>query len=352
MTDEQDTNTVEAQVEKNTSLKGDKFLWLVLILIIGVFSWVGWKQHAILNTLLISYETYNDNASRLAKWPEHLSAIETQVQAQQSTIEDLQKQIKNLRRKVASVNTRLTTPTKQTLLLSDAHSLMRLAEQKLWLTQDISNAQALLKKADSFLVELNDPRYRPIRAALAADLQQLNQTPVLDREGLVLQLKAIAQAVTDARLHRSSQSMPMQKPTAQSAYKTTDANWQNNMYAHWEQFKTQFIRIRHQDELSEPLFSESSAQQVKDTVNSLLLQAQVAVGAGNQKTYESSLNEASHLFARYITQQAPQFKATQQQLTQLATLPVTQTQIPELSAVHLMHQALQDALTHHQKQQG
>ena len=98
------------------------------------------------------------------------------------------------------------------------------------------------------------------------------------------------------------------------------------MYTRWEEFKTQFIRIRYQDTQTQPLFLEDSAQRVKDNINSLLIQAQLAVGTGDQKTYHSSLTEVIHLFAQYVTQQAPTFSATQTQLTQLAELPVTQSQ--------------------------
>ena len=128
----------ETQAEQTSQSKGDKFLWLVLLLIIGVFSWIGWKQHTILHTLLVSYDTYNDNASRLAKWPEHMSSLETKVQKQQQTITDLQAQVAMLHKKIE--HSRTTTPTKLTMLLSEAHSLTRLAEQKLWLTQDITTS--------------------------------------------------------------------------------------------------------------------------------------------------------------------------------------------------------------------
>ena len=76
-------------------------------------------------------------------------------------------------------------------LLAEAQYLLRMANQRLIMADDVAAAQALLGSADKILLELDDVRLHEVRAAVASDLAAVRAVPRVDVEGVYLRLAAL-----------------------------------------------------------------------------------------------------------------------------------------------------------------
>ncbi len=84
--------------------------------------------------------------------------------------------------------------------LTEAEYLLKIATRRLSLEQDISGAAAALKAADENLAETQDPRWLPVRKAIADAVEKLGTLPKPDIEGGALTLSALEKKVDELPL--------------------------------------------------------------------------------------------------------------------------------------------------------
>ena len=75
--------------------------------------------------------------------------------------------------------------------LAEAEYLLRIANGRLLMERDVAAARQLLAAADALLAELDDFALHEVRAALAAELLALAQTPAANAQTLFLRLEAV-----------------------------------------------------------------------------------------------------------------------------------------------------------------
>ena len=129
--------------------------------------------------------------ARLTETIQNLSPVDQQIEALQQRNDRLLNRIDVLSRHVRE----LAGSNRDGWQLAEVEYLLRLANQKLLMTSDVISARALLRDADTILLELDDYSLFPIREALAEDLAVLRMVPHLDQEGIYLRLSALSRQV-------------------------------------------------------------------------------------------------------------------------------------------------------------
>ncbi len=334
-TESNEIDTKKTPTQGSQKTRGDQWLWLVLLFIIGVFSWAIWKQYQISKTMLAAYSTYNDNAEKLASVPQQLGVLTQRMNAQQQAFADLQEQVLDLQHQQRQQH----DGDMYAMTLNEAYALTRLAEQKLWLLQDVAGASYLLKKSDQLIADLKDPGLRNIRQALAQDREKLNQLIPFDHEGLILRLKAITREVNNSKLNAMASIQQQMQHT--DVKPQENDSWRTHLQYNWHQFMQHFISIRRHDQKINALLSEQSVQLLKQNIHSLLIQAQLAVNLSDKKVYISSLQDVIALLTSYALEPSTYLNHLVPQLQALSAVDITKTAVPALNTIPLLKDLIQ-----------
>ena len=210
----------------------------------------------------------------------------------QQSVENLQRVLNHQQQKLQS----LTTTDRGDWLLAEVEYLLRLANQRLMMGEDAASAMRLLEAADKIIKELDEPALYPVRKVLAEEIAALKVAGTLDKEGLYLQLAAVAGQAARLRLY--------QRPEFETA--TVDAtpagDWQQKLgsgfAAAWEKLSS-YIKIHKRDQKYQPVLAPEYEAAVRQNVQLMFEQAQLALLSGKQKIYADSLAKASRWLRDY-----------------------------------------------------
>lgn len=245
--------------------------------------------------------------------------------------------------------------------LAEAEFLLRLAHQRLQVEEQPSSALALLNAADDIIQDVDMPALLDVRKVLAKDREMLRLLPDIDRQGLYLQLSALAEQVDHLVVNqRQPQDYQKQQQTAavetatsvlidtpsttESAGVESQSWWQKlqQSAANTLAGLGDYIKIRRHTEPVVPLMSDADASLLRHNVRVVFEQAQLSMLRGEADIYRASLAKVEHWIGTYFigSQAAQRFLQRVQQLQQQ---PVAR-ELPDISS------SLQ-ALQRYQRQQ-
>ncbi len=278
---------------------------LLAAVAVGVAVYV-WQDSALQGQQLAdSRAELAGTVQRLDSQSDQLRALQRQLDQQDEAAaqreQTLQTALDDLRRQLASQQQRLhalSTTDRADWLLAEAEYLMRLANQRLLMGEEIAGARDLLKAADDILVELDDTGLYPVRRALAEDMAALRAAGRHDLEGIYFQLEAAARQGDKLTLFE----MPALETDSEEP--AEPANWQQRLQsglaAAWEKL-SHYIRIQRREERYEPLLAPEYEAAVRRNLRLMFEQAQMAALAGEQTLYEDSLAQARDWLETYYT---------------------------------------------------
>lgn len=210
--------------------------------------------------------------------------------------------------------------------LAEVEYLLRLANQKLLMTADVSSAKALLSNADSILQDLDDYALYPVRAALAEDLAGLRMVPEFDQEGLYLRLSALGKQVEGLPLLKPEGFEPARKTTGSETVKTDDEGWQTAMLNMpqntWNNFTSLFRFNRDRSKPVTPLLTQEENLLVRQNLRLLIEQTKLALLAREQGIYEESLQQTGQWVEHYFEMSGAAATGMLQEIEQLSSVTV------------------------------
>ncbi len=167
-----------------------------------------------------SQDSLNQQVTQQGRVSQSLPAIQKKQREHDSLLKELQDNLEGSQTQVTQQNSKLVSlgqqlnrignTTKEDWKLAETEYLIRLANQRLLMENDITGAENLLSSADQILGEMADPILFETRKAIAKDIQALKATSSFDTEGLYLQLDALASQIN---------KLPQREPSTQ---------WQKN----------------------------------------------------------------------------------------------------------------------------
>jgi len=164
--------------------------------------------------------------------------------------------------------------------------------------EDIASASKLLQSADEIIRELDDSGLYPVRKVLAEDIAALNVAAQLDVEGRYLQLAAGARQATLLRLYQRPEFEPV------TVELQLAGDWQQTLgagfAAAWQKLSA-YIKIHKRDEKYQRSLAPEYEAAVRQNVQLMFEQAQLALLSGNQKFYSDSLARAGEWLREYYT---------------------------------------------------
>ena len=344
-----------AKVEKNKVVKKEKpatkskfgmgffrvlgrlvvLLFLVGVSVAGWIFWQDWQQktqNITANSLTIG------SISPVVMANQQQSQISVkQSLEQQQNIFNLENQIQNLQLRINAQGARLVelgSTTRSDWLLAEAEYLTRLAKQRLQTERNTKSPLALLESVDAILQQLDEPNLIEVRNAVAADITTLRLVEDIDRQGVYVELNALAASIKKLLI------MEVDKPL-ELATETKQQNTPQDVGV-LDKFLADFsglIRVRERQSPIEPILERAEEQTVRQNLQMMLEQAQLALLREEQVIYQQSLLKAQEYLLRFFKMTATA-EGISQRLQRLADTNIIQ-QLPD---IHRSLKAIQNLL--------
>ena len=313
-------------------------LLIVFIILAISAGWLFWKDWQIQTRAVESNELMIASLKSSIDFTKNQSqtAIEQQ-QIQQKTAAMYQRQMQNIELRVNAQGKRLvelSSTTRSDWLLAEAEYLARLAKQRLQTERSVKSPLALLESVDAILTQIDDPNLLAARTAVAEDITSLRLVSDVDREGIYLELQALAANIEILTLVELDEPAVL----AEKPVEIMD-NTQLTVLDKFLMDLSGLIRIRQRQNPIEPMLQPEEQRIVRRNMQMIFEQAQVALLREEQRIYQATLEKAQNYLQRFF-QSNTSTEAVSRRLAVLLETSIIQ-QLPD---IHRSLDAIQSLL--------
>ena len=263
------------------------------------------------------------------------SNVQQQVQVALNSLNEQSTRLNKLGEDIASLRNRvadLGSGAVRVQVIAEALGLLRLADQRLQVAQDVETAIVLTGNADELLSKLNDAAVGTVRSQLARDANALDVARQQDGRALYQQL---SEAISKLGSLSAVSKTAVQSTTLQTQPSTeASAGWFSRLLS----FIGQYFVITQRDAVITPLLSPEQSWLVRKSVELQLQQARLAALQCDAQVYRSALQDAETAVREAL--QGDNKEALLKQLKLLQELP-PRNAIPSLTASITALQQLQ-----------
>ena len=290
------------------------YFWLLLgltgLVVVMAVSWFGWQKWQLLQTEVERIASLNIVLDEQVQQANRQYIKDTnRILEQVETSKNLSQRVINLQLQVNAQGARITelgSTTRSDWFLSEAAYLARLASQRLQTERSIRNPLALLQKADSILVEINEGGMLAVRAAIATDIAALRLAGEIDIQGIVLELNTLAEQIGQLPMIQLS-AHPLVSTQDSDSNDLTDSVIQPSLSQRWSSLVDEFtqslgqlIQVKQRLKPIEQVLSSSEESVVRNNLRLLLQQAANAALREQQGIYDISLKRAEQWLMQYF----------------------------------------------------
>ena len=352
------SGTKTSQTVTATRKSGLGLVWFVLLLLIaglgagGYLAWRWFQQHdfGVLQTVR------EDGQAQQAALNDIQSALQAESRARSQLQSELTQVNASTQTEINRQGARMTAIASLSTddwRLAEAEYLLRLASQRLAMQQS-DNVLPLLTRADTILRALDDTKVLPVRRTLAADIAALKMAGSVDREGLYLRLSALKDIMgklsitPDPEVAADTGAAAADQPASQAQGATNDepglseesvaasrlkSAWNrfaNNAGSAFDSFSKEHLQVRSLDAPLQPLMAPEQEIYLRQNLQLMISQAQLALLERQPAIYRDSLNNASQWLKAFF-QLDNQANFVVEELAQLERQPIS-TRLPDISA--------------------
>lgn len=221
--------------------------------------------------------------------------------------------------------------------LAEVEYLLRLANQRIILQQELAGAHALLDSANQILAQLDDPSLLNIRQQLAKEMRLLGSFTQLDRQGVYMEIQALKAAIPNALEAPKNFAKDV---TANSESNTAEPEENKSAWATIQHQFLSLVRIRHNEQTFNDSLTDSQFQLLEHSLILMLEQAQWALLKADNALYNASLKNAAVWIEKNLRHS--QADSVLSDIKKLAKQDISQ-HMPDISkSLNLLRQALQN----------
>lgn len=271
----------------------------------------------------------NDANAAVAELTESFQQIQAEKVAQTAEIATLQERLSDAIKQVEAGRDRSESDWR----LAEAEYLLRLANQRILMENRAEGALALLRSTDTILKELDDVSLYPLRQSLASDISKLESVPNLDLEGSYLRVAALIDRSKDLPTLTLEQQRQLPELIDNVITEQVDTETQQSITSGFAKAISKLeslIVIQRHDQPVEPILSPDQGHYLRQNIQMLLEQAQLALLRQQQSVFTTSLSRAQSLLMQYFDRDNYTTSVLIQSLAELTTLNVSPT-IPDIS---------------------
>jgi uroporphyrin-3 C-methyltransferase len=217
-------------------------------------------------------------------------------------------------------------------VLAEADYLLQMANRRLLLERDAAGAIAALAAADQRLAGLNDPALSPVRSLISDELQALRALPLVDVDGITLELGALSKAVDSLVLAGAPREEAEDEVAAEEA-----GGWRGLLRSVWADIRG-LVVIRRHEAGSLPLITPDQRVLLRQNLRLKLETARLSLLRGHAQAYHAALQEADEWVARFYDADSAATVAMREVLARLAATDIA----PALPALDQSLHALRE----------
>ena len=301
---------------------------LIIVFIVGASSasWLFWQEWQLQTQAVDSNRSTIASLQSSVKVAKNQSQAAIEQQQQQKKIAAVfNNQLQNIELRVNAQGKRLVelgSTTRSDWLLAEAEYLARLARQRLQTERSVKSPLALLESVDLILTQIDDPNLLAARTAVAEDITKLRLANDIDREGMYLELQALAANIEALDLVELAEpEIIEQKPVVTN-------HRQMSVLDEFLSDLSGLIRVRQRQQPIEPMLHQEEERIVRRNMQMIFEQAQIALLREEQKIYQATLQKAQNYLLRFF-QSNPASEAVSQRLAVLLDTGIIQ-QLPDI----------------------
>ncbi len=348
---------------------------VLAIIVIGGLSAVVWWQNQRFETVA------REVADRLQRGDARVALIEQQAEqalslarSQAQTVEQMASRLRVVGNELAALEQSWQASNvglDQKLLVNDLRRLLTMANQQLALMGNVSSAIAVLQSMQVMLESQTSLEFNGLTQAVNTDLSRLQEVPLIDFAAMSAQLDSVIALTGNAPLLVPDRVFPdiVQMPRAdqpsgvnqtpeiapdQPISEPSRLPWWQQLPGQAQQLisdatrimrdeVSNLVSIRRANDAQALLLTEDQAQELRATVRSRLLSAQLALLTRQTDIWRAELAEVETLLSTRYDTEAIDTKAALRMVKTLVTKPLTvplPTLADSLSALELLDRAV------------
>jgi uroporphyrin-3 C-methyltransferase len=299
--------------EKSKKKKGNVLVGLAFVVALlavaaaAYLAWVSLQQAEQLQSLTVDAK---NNYQQTQKFQQSLQTVQSETMAAlamrdqeraqlSSALEDANLIIAAHSRRLRS----LSSTTTDDWRLAEVEYLLRLANQRILISQDTVTALSLLNTADQILLTLADPRFFDIRKAIAEDRAALVLVGQQDLDGVFLRLSALTKQLDKLPLVVAPAFDAGDESVIAEEDAVAASSWQQKLNdigaSTWQELKS-LVVVSERNENIKPLLPPEQQYYVRGNLQLMINQSQLALLDGRQSIYSDSLDRAEQWLVDYF----------------------------------------------------
>jgi uroporphyrin-III C-methyltransferase len=203
----------------------------------------------------------------------------------------------------------------------EAEYLLGIAKQKLQLENDVDTAVVLLEQADQALLASDNRNIFAVRQAIASDLLMLKSVETLDREGIYLRVDNLLTQIDTidlvASMRQNFQSRADEEAEAVQLKSGTASIIDSSL-----EFLGSIFVWRKWDETPQAMLAPGQDALIKQSLQLMLGQAQLALLMADNSLYQQSLSKSKDWIQRYAVIDSTAGQALARELDQLMAIDI------------------------------
>lgn len=289
------TDRMTASKEQGSAL----WVSVALLIVIGVLLAGGffiWKQNQAEIELLHSYVAKVETelgvkAQAVKAFQQSLAKVAADSQSQDAVLDD---HLRTLEEHLTAVDTRVKAidASGQDWLLSEVEYMLKMADLRIGMKEDVKGAVRILKNAESLIKKLpeNDQGLMEVRVAISRDIASMESYREIDVPGTYASLVALGDSIEKLPLTPSKLNEPEAVLKDAAAETNKKEAKPSTMLSEINETFAGYLTIRKHDTAElKALLSPEQRLNFRDSVRLTLDQAQTALLRGDQATYDASL---------------------------------------------------------------
>lgn len=303
---EDKTNHVQPEHQNQRTRK--RLPWAAIARIFLGFSFIV----LIVAFFAVAYHYLSTGVATSQRLQENVAVLQQKVTETNQRIEQLMSDFKNQEQVINSLRQTQTGYNRDEWRVVEAEFLVKLANDKIQLEQNIPQAIMLLQAADNAIRDLNNEHMLSLRKALAADVAALQALPQVDISGLYLRMSAL-----NDQMHQLPLIIKHPENNAESKNTVQPAVWwKRGLQDTWQAIK-QIVVIRYNKSDVPPLLSPEQQDFIYQNLHAIMEKAMWGLLHQNPTIYRMSLQQAAQWIKQYFVTDVP---ATRNALTQIEQL--------------------------------
>lgn len=223
-------------------------------------------------------------------------------------------------------------------MLLKARYFLELAQTNAYWTDNMSATSALLSQADTLLENAHEQRLLDVRREIAEEKVRVDAVEKVDTSGIVSQLDA-AQQLTQHLLIHQVLALPNDTGPITTPVSKTPPPWRERVKASLESLE-KLVVVRRVNEDVQPLMTPAYIALLRESIQLMLQEAQLAVLQRNEALYQLVLKQAINKVTQSFDRHDPSTEALLKQLKSLTQATIVQKKLEIGRALALLNQVI------------